>query len=37
MGMGASTYKGTATYARTVGISAYDAHFAFMDMQGCHS
>ena len=37
MGIGASTYQGTATYARAVGISAYDAHFAFMDMQGCHS
>lgn len=37
MGIGASTYKGTATYAKSVGISAYDAHFVFMEMQGCHS
>lgn len=37
MGIGASTYHGTATYARLVGISVIDAHFAFMDLQGCHS
>jgi hypothetical protein len=36
MGIGASTYKGTATYARQVGISVIDAHYAFMDHQHCH-
>ena len=37
MGIGASTFKGTATYARAVDLSVIDAHFAFMDLQGCHS
>jgi hypothetical protein len=36
MGIGASTFKGTATYARIAGISAIDAHYEFMHMQGCH-
>ena len=37
MGIGASTFGGTATYARAVGLSVIDTHFAFMDLQGCHS
>lgn len=37
MGIGASTYHGTATFARQMGLSVIDAHFAFMDLQGCHS
>ena len=36
MSIGASTSHGTATFARQMGLSVIDAHFAFMDLQGCH-
>lgn len=35
MGIGASRFKGVATFARQAGISVIDAHFVFMDMQNC--
>jgi hypothetical protein len=37
MGIGSSMYKGPANYGRMSGMSTLDAHYAFMDMQGCHS
>lgn len=35
MGIGASLWHGTATYARSVDISVIDAHFAFMGEYDC--
>ena len=37
MAIGSSTYRGPAHYGWENGMSTLDAHYAFMDMQGCHA
>lgn len=37
MAIGSSTHRGPAHYGWENGMSTIDAHYAFMDMQGCHS